>query len=97
MTIQLSQVNEAIALINTALEPYKYLPYGQSDVVVISEYLDPISDSTQDGFEYVLDEIRSDEDFTYSEQKLIEKLKIRKKSYIPAISIESDLENILVN
>jgi len=74
MTTQLSQTTEAIALINAALEKYKYLPYGQSDVVAISDYLDPISDSTQDGFEYVLDEIRSDEDFTYSEQKLIETL-----------------------
>ncbi len=31
------------------------------------------------------------------DQTLNEKLKLKKKSYIPAISIESDLENVLVN
>lgn len=65
---------KALTVIDQALKKYHYLPYGQSDVVKISNYFNQELDSTQPGFEYALDEICSDGTISHEEQTLINAL-----------------------
>lgn len=65
---------KALAVIDQALKKYHYLPCGQSDVVKISDRFDQTLDSAQPGFEYALDEIRSDGTISFEEQRLISAL-----------------------